>query len=68
MDRRSTLIAQIMALEPVERRAVVEEIYLRVFDTSVSESLRVSGERISSVERGISRMLPFDEAMRVFET
>jgi len=68
MDRRTALIEEIMALEPLERRAVVEEIYLRVFDQAASESLRVPGERLFSVYQGRSRVLPFDEVMRAYES
>lgn len=64
MDSRSTLIAEIMALEPVERRAVVEEIYLRVQEPEEeAEILRLAQERWADLERRPNAWVSHEELM-----
>jgi hypothetical protein len=68
-ERGRALLDEVMALEPGERRAIVEELFMRVHEDDddpeyEAEGIRLAEERLAQVERGEARMIPADEVMK----
>jgi len=64
-EKGMELLEQIMALEPAERRALAEEVLLRIEGTEEDEEmLRLATERWEHLQKNPTAWVSHDEVMR----